>query len=954
MPLVMLSANALKSLTGNNDVAGAILLTYFRACIASGFWEQFGAGDGIATFTTTTTDIFTAGTGYKTSGTWASVLANSVSNPLAWMCIREKASGGGYTGRMMAFQRGSGTALGNDRFNVFGFSRAGWSGTPSATVMFPTGTYYSVWGPGPSATFGSAGHSFITNGSAYLGGGTGTTTNYNIWVTDAYSAQGIASNAVEWTQAASWGSIIAYEALKTAPADTDPYMTIGGEDLFGVATLGSSTVAWATSGTVACQCYDRTTTLRRAVFDKFNDAVGTVRPPSTTPISIEAGSTYPIFPIQVSCNSATAAFKGVCENFEQVMVGGINWMNRATFHASVLDPVEKARLSLGNACLPWAVGLGAVPSTPGNKTDVRAAQPTTVVDSTAPTVGAFTPAAGAISATQTITIPVTDTSPGLVKRVKISIDYSSPDRHEIAFDGLSVVGGYDADYLGSTVSAIANGYQYVVVPVAGWRGAMSVRVTVTDSSGNVTEGTPVAYTQTVSNVPTTTSVTPANASAVAYNVAPTFRNSAPTGMLRELIWVYYVATGVRELVYASSVGFQGIYSTSSRSVVLASKTFDYTIVRTGGFPYAPTFVSECVNIDAISSSTSWVYTISTSPNPAAPDIVAPVIGAFVPAAGAIAYNQSIVVPVTDAEGNLSKYVVTIQFAGQPDETVWDGFVFSSDYSVGSSAANISNGKSLTIIRNVGWPSAFTAKVSARDAAGNEATPATSAYTITGANPAAPDAADPVVGSVLPAAGPVSPTQAITGQVTDDKLLTRYTISVYFTSLLREETVWDGTSYSTQYLAGSSRLSIDALGGYSFSVVRTGGWIDDFTFKVKPVDAAGKVADFSRGYTVNTVVIPNISDISPAPGGAFTPNTTVSFKLRAPAGAAAMVVLAKFENLDRTEVIWTNTVFAENYIDDSSMTPSGLLGGDFVVRRLDGWPDVPIFETLVVDKYGRVT
>ena len=103
-----------------------------------------------------------------------------------------------------------------------------------------------------------------------------------------------------------------------------------------------------------------------------------------------------------------------------------------------------------------------------------------------------------------------------------------------------------------------------------------------------------------------------------------------------------------------------------------------------------------------------------------------------------------------------------------------------------------------------------------------------------------DVTAPSVGNLVPAdLSTITVDQAIVFDVLDETALIFQDVLVEFADGTYE-VVWDGTKFSAQYSASSSRVTVS--GGFRFSIVRGGtGWLAGPTFKVNVVDAGGNAA-----------------------------------------------------------------------------------------------------------------
>jgi hypothetical protein len=96
----------------------------------------------------------------------------------------------------------------------------------------------------------------------------------------------------------------------------------------------------------------------------------------------------------------------------------------------------------------------------------------------------------------------------------------------------------------------------------------------------------------------------------------------------------------------------------------------------------------------------------------------------------------------------------------------------------------------------------------------------------------PNSISPQITNIVPAPGSIlSKNSTITFDVTDDSGLALVEVQV---DQAQREVVHDGDDFVIPYL-GSSRTIIDL--GYTFTVVRTGGWTGPPTFRVRALDTS---------------------------------------------------------------------------------------------------------------------
>jgi hypothetical protein len=97
---------------------------------------------------------------------------------------------------------------------------------------------------------------------------------------------------------------------------------------------------------------------------------------------------------------------------------------------------------------------------------------------------------------------------------------------------------------------------------------------------------------------------------------------------------------------------------------------------------------------------------------------------------------------------------------------------------------------------------------------------------------------PVVDGVDPAEGvPLTKNQPVAFDVTDNGTFRRILLTATFIGALAPEVIYDGTSFSALYSAGSTQTGIS--GGYRFSLLRAGGWPGDLIITPYAFDTTGQ-------------------------------------------------------------------------------------------------------------------
>lgn len=102
-----------------------------------------------------------------------------------------------------------------------------------------------------------------------------------------------------------------------------------------------------------------------------------------------------------------------------------------------------------------------------------------------------------------------------------------------------------------------------------------------------------------------------------------------------------------------------------------------------------------------------------------------------------------------------------------------------------------------------------------------------------------DGVPPIVTNLLPAAGTgIERTQILTFDVTDETALAHVTIFASFTDGI-VEVVHDGDGFRGNYVGGINTRGAIA-GGFSYAILRLGGWPSTPTIELVPIDAGGNL------------------------------------------------------------------------------------------------------------------
>lgn len=337
----------------------------------------------------------------------------------------------------------------------------------------------------------------------------------------------------------------------------------------------------------------------------------------------------------------------------------------------------------------------------------------------------------------------------------------------------------------------------------------------------------------------------------------------------------------------------------------------------------------------------------------APDVTIPTV-TFTPVSGSgRTPGQSVQVDVVDPRvgeiGGLRRVVILAIYTDGTTELVFNGTVFTSLFSAGSSTSSITNGTRYTCVRSGdGWLDDFVMHVYAFDTGGNEpaANPTTASYDVTGGVGTVDNEA-PVITNFDPVSGSsIIPSATVELDVTDDRGLALVTILADYTSGLSEQ-VWNGSSFVDEYASESTNDPI--TDGAHFTLARDGdGWLEDFTLRVQAVDGSGNVTSANVPYLVpdgvgidaHETIVPVVTIVSPPPGN-ISPDTAFVVEVTDNSGEFNIVVLDVTYPDGRSEAIYDGVDFKPFYRPRSSVQtiPNGFR---FSIRRTGGWPASPSF------------
>jgi hypothetical protein len=887
-----------------------------RKIVAGGNWRFNGMGDGRSAFTSTPgTDIFTANTnGYPTTNTaWNTSIANSWYNPNAWFRIQAM-SGGSPTGLELIFQRSALTTGGNERLisiSVY-LSTNSVAGNATTPPSGGNGQLFLYAGANP---FALSSTQSVINGNENI--------IFHAWDCDVPSGAtgNVCTLAMHWHSGINTNKcgMIAIEALTgTDTADSYPILAMGGD---WTATLGdayaSNYTTLASNSNITCFTPSSSTAWQKAVAPGMRNAIGQVLPAvNATAYAVDMDGYKPIYPVWIErYDGANAVFKGSCETIGRYTPGS----SSDVFPLLMQDADGNKWLGGWFLLWPWPnittnpTGYSLVTDTGHWKKRLFPA----TVDVTGPTIGTVSPGTGAISSTQSLSVSVTDAGTG-VGRVIIKALYSSPVRHEIIFDGLSSVAGYDTEYDASgAVAAITNGYTYSgLVPDGGWRGPFSLTITAIDNKGNSSTST-TAYTMSASASPALSSLSP-SAGAISATQNLSFRVADPTSLLASIVNIV-LASGVRENVW-NGAAFASGYSTSTRTPVVAGKSYDYVVTRTEGWPSAFDLEVIMFDSDANSVTSTTSYTMASS--------VSPALSSLSPSAGAISATQNLSFRVSDPTAMAVEQVNIVRSNGVR-ENVWNSVGFASGYSAGSTRTVISAGKTFdyVVARTEGWPSAFDLEVLMWDKDGNAVTSTTS-YTMA-------SSVNPAVSSLSPGASAISVSQSLSFRVSDPTALGLELVNIVLANGVREN-VWNGSGLASGYTAGSSRTQIASGKTYDYVVARTAGWPSAFDLEVIMFDKDGNTVTSTTSYTMAATSSPTIASLSPVSGSSVPYNQVITFRTSDSVLLLRDEIWAVFAD-GSVELIWNGSAFTGEY--DAGSTRTQVVAGktyDYSIARDRGW------------------
>lgn len=487
---MILSPTRNQSSVNGEDHTGRMILELTRAMVASGFWRRVHQGDGLAAYSSGTADLFTAhsGLGYLTSGTWHTGGANSITNARAYIVV-EEVVGGVATGRQFLLQRSSTTSVSGDRSLIIAFAWTPFTGSPDFDTAPSAPALCKVFGTLGINSVGSNVWLHLAT-SPHMEGAGGTIV-LNYWVCDEPSGTtgDVCPFGVEaYDDTANEPAFgIFYDALVDASSADDHPCVIAIPNANASTTweFGESATELprthhnaASSQTLYSVNYDVTGAVECAIHRIGLPNTGQY-PNSSPAIAVDIGGKRPLYPAGVWLDDVPVAgpYKGCLESIEMLFAGAALWPD--TYHASVADPDEPARISLGHVTVPWEVGVPRTGLASTNRTDLRRVMPIGAAGA-APTLDDYDPNSGSVIDPDDV---LTVTYSGDIAEVAVLATYttgSSPHTETIYARG--------QDFAPHVVDDSVEG----VLEISrdpGWPGALTLTVVLTDTAGQQTVST---------------------------------------------------------------------------------------------------------------------------------------------------------------------------------------------------------------------------------------------------------------------------------------------------------------------------------------------------------------------------------------------------------------------------------------------------------------------------------
>lgn len=212
-------------------------------------------------------------------------------------------------------------------------------------------------------------------------------------------------------------------------------------------------------------------------------------------------------------------------------------------------------------------------------------------DLVAPSVSGEEPAPGVVGESQTIQFDVTDDLL-VLGGVVVSIGFTGAKGGitEIVHDGDSFVAPYVSN---STRTPIATGYRFILVRADGWPDDFAIKVTAVDAAGNRLVTTR-SYTLNVVGRPLISAISPPVGSAIGRQTPISLTVTGPAPLRRVVVMASFPSTG-KELVYDGEA-FAVPYDNPTTGAASVAGGIQFTVLRTGGWPEAPTLYPVAVDV----------------------------------------------------------------------------------------------------------------------------------------------------------------------------------------------------------------------------------------------------------------------------------------------------------------------------------------------------------------------
>jgi hypothetical protein len=194
---------------------------------------------------------------------------------------------------------------------------------------------------------------------------------------------------------------------------------------------------------------------------------------------------------------------------------------------------------------------------------------------------------------------------------------------------------------------------------------------------------------------------------------------------------------------------------------------------------------------------------------------------------------------------------------------------------------------------------------------------------------------------------ISKDAALGFNVTDDSgALKRIIVELIGEEL--SEIIYDGVSFSSLYLAGSSKSAI--ANGFNFSIRRTGGWQEDPYLGVFAIDEGGLENNNGVRVLRDPNTAPVVGSYFPTVGSDIGKTDTLSLSVTDDSGVFRRL-LVYVEQIGAKEVVHDGLEFRPPYLDSTKLPITG--GHRFSIRRAGGWVTSPTVVVVPIDQQGLI-